>query len=431
MTCHDRDFMDSVVTHTMGIHRGRLLKIKGDTSKYYTQLMAAEEIHEKTRQNQEKKVAEMQKFVDRFGAKATKAAQARSRARQIEKIKVLGELRPEQRLGFRFNFQDTPAKTLMEARDIAFSYAGSSGELLFTDLSFRIKPGDRLAVIGKNGKGKTTLLNVLAGKARPTGGALSLHPATETGYYEQTNRKDLDPALTVAEEIARANPALSITAGRSICGAMMFPGDSADKKITVLSGGEQSRVLLGKVLAHPANLLLLDEPSNHLDMDSIEVMTEELDSFPGGVVIVTHNEEMLRVLANKLIVFQGGGAEVFPGTYDEFLDTVGWEEEARGSKKPTTTGKRKKPKPKPVNAGAKGIKPLEKEYARMEERLHELERELAGKSKEAAAMVKDKADGASIEAIYKAIAGVQAEIDGHYVKMEELLIRIDGLGAGG
>ena len=189
--------------------------------------------------------------------------------KQIEKLKTSGALRAEHKLGFCFNYEPTPAKTLMHVTDLGFSYSGEKEENLFSALSFQVNPGDRLGVIGKNGKGKTTLLNVLGEASVSTEGIIRPHPRTSIGYYQQTNRKDLNQANTIAREIAEANPDLSTSQSRRICGAMMFPGDIADKKISVLSGGEQSRVLLGKILARPANLLLLDEPSNHLDMDSI------------------------------------------------------------------------------------------------------------------------------------------------------------------
>lgn len=428
---HDREFMDSVTTHTMGIHRGRLSKTKGQTGKYYAQLMMDEEVHEKTRQKQEKKIEDLQRFVDKFGAKASKASQAQSKLRQIEKIKLLDEIKPEYRLGFRFNYKPVPGKTLMQVEGLAFSYTGAPEENLFENLSFQIKPGDRLAVIGKNGKGKTTLLNVLAQKMKPSEGSVRFHPGVAVGYYQQTNRKDLDSNNTVAEEIAQANPGLSISQGRAICGAMMFPGELAEKKISVLSGGEQSRVLLGKVLAHPANLLLLDEPSNHLDMDSIQVMTKELEKFPGGIVIVTHNEEMLRVLANKLIVFHKETAEVFPGTYDEFLEAVGWEEEAplkKPKKKASNKDLRRQDADMAKKQGRR-LKSLKKEYEKIESELLKLEDDLNDKNEEALKMVREKADGAEIQALYKTIGEMQSRIDGSYSKMEELLKQIDSLNA--
>jgi ATP-binding cassette, subfamily F, member 3 len=145
--------------------------------------------------------------------------------------------------------------------------------------------------------------------------------------------------LTIEEEIQQTNPALTRTQVRNICGTMMFGGDLALKKVAVLSGGEKSRTLLGKILAHPSNLLLLDEPNNHLDMESIDALIESLQDFPGALLIVTHNERILRALARKLIVFHRGKVDVFNSGYDEFLEKIGWEEETDGTsaqKKPTS-----------------------------------------------------------------------------------------------
>lgn len=426
---HDRDFMDSVTTHTMGIHRGMLTKIEGPTEKYYTQLMMDEEIHEKTRQNQEKKIKDLRKFVDRFGAKASKAAQAQSKLRQIEKMETLDEIRPEYKLGFRFNYKPIPAKVCMQVEDIAFSYTGDPEDNLFENLSFQIKPEDRLAVIGKNGKGKTTLLNVLAQTMKPTSGSIKFHPGISVGYYQQTNRKDLNPANTVAHEIAEANPHLSASQSRAICGAMMFTGDLANKKISVLSGGEQSRVLLGKILAHPTNLLFLDEPSNHLDMDSVQVMTQEVKKFPGGVVIVTHNEEILRALANKLVIFHKNTAEVFLGSYDEFLETIGWEEEAsieKTKEKPSNTRSKQQDLDSTKQQGQR-LKSLKKEYENIEAEILRLEGEIKHKNEEVLKMVQDRADGSQIPKLYKTIGELQSRLDVCYTKLEELFRQMDGL----
>ncbi|MCB0394023.1 MAG: ABC-F family ATP-binding cassette domain-containing protein, partial [Bdellovibrionales bacterium] len=284
---HDRDFMDSVVTHTMGLKRYNLRKIEGDTEKYYEQLALEDEIYEKTRANQEKKLASMQRFVDRFKAKASKATQAKSVAKKIEKMSVMKQLDAEQMLGFRFNYKPIPAKRLITVENLSFGF--QEDDLLFEDLTFDVKSDDRIAIIGKNGKGKTTLLNVIAGQLSPISGEVQIHPSVVMGYYQQTNRKALKPEFTVVQEIESANQMLDLTAVRAICGAMMFSGGDADKRIGVLSGGEQGRVLLGKVIAHSNNLLLLDEPTNHLDMESIEVMTEEISEFPGAVLFVTHD----------------------------------------------------------------------------------------------------------------------------------------------
>ena len=157
------------------------------------------------------------------------------------------------------------------------------------------------------------------------------------GYFGQTNIQRLNAKLTIEQEIEHTNPALTRTQVRNICGTMMFGGDLALKKVSVLSGGEKSRTLLGKILAHPSNLLLLDEPNNHLDMESIDALIESLQDFPGALLMVTHNERILRALATKLVVFHRGKVDVFNSGYDEFLEKLGWEEETDGN------GARKKP----------------------------------------------------------------------------------------
>ncbi len=335
---HDREFMDDVVTHTMGLHRHCLKKIKGDTAKFYEQILQEEEMYEKTRENLDKKRKEMEAFVERFKAKASKAAQAQSRMKALQKMSSMDKLNDLDNLGFHFRFIECPGKQIAEVRHLAFSYDGEKNNSLFHDLSFPINREDRIAIIGKNGKGKSTLLNVIGGALDSIEGKVSFHPSAHLGHFGQTNINRLNVENTIAEEIQAENTDLTISGVRNICGTMMFEGDLAKKKIKVLSGGERARVLLGKILAKPANLLLLDEPTNHLDMESIESLTEEIGNFPGAVVIVTHSEIMLRNLATKLVIFHNGNAEFFNGTYDDFLEKIGWESEET---KPNKTFKRK------------------------------------------------------------------------------------------
>ncbi len=361
---HDKEFMNSVITHTGGIHRGNFKKIKGSTDKYYEQLALEEKIFEKTRINQIKKKHELEKFVERFGAKASKASQAQSKMKQINKIKILDKLSDEQNLGFKFNYALTPAKTLITAKNLTFGF----DKPLIQNLSFNIKNGDRLGVIGKNGGGKTTLLNLLYGQFHlPKGSTITTHPDCNINYYQQTNRKDLNPELTIHEEICAENPTLSLTQSHQICGAMMFPGDDAKKKINVLSGGEQSRVLLGKVIATPCNVLFLDEPTNHLDLESIESLIQEVNKFPGPVVFVTHSEEFLKRIATKLIYFKDGNTVFFDDNYNEFLNKIGWD---------SGSIIKKKEKKSKYFSNAKKLKPLERDIQKLEERILNLEKKI-------------------------------------------------------
>jgi ATP-binding cassette, subfamily F, member 3 len=384
---HDRTFLDDVCTHIVGINRRKLRKIKGDTSKYYQQIWQDDQLYEQTRANQDRKRSEMEAFVERFRAKATKARQAQSRVKQIEKLDSMDKLESEATLSFKFNYQPIEAKNLMEAQNL--NYQWSEGPTLFNKLDLYLNHHDRLAIVGKNGSGKSTLLNLLAGELPPQSGSIRQHDAVSQGHFGQTNIVRLDPALTIEEEIQSSNPALSRTAVRAIAGTMMFSGDLAEKQIKILSGGERARVMLGKILAQPSNLLLLDEPTNHLDMESIQSLIDAIDRFPGAVIIITHDEMLLRHLATKLVIFQDNSATLFDGNYDEFLEKVGWHDElvneqpAKKDEGRLTHKQRKEQRAVLIKERAKILKPLatmieqlEQEIMDAEERLESLNRQL-------------------------------------------------------
>ncbi|MEM7201119.1 MAG: ABC-F family ATP-binding cassette domain-containing protein [Planctomycetota bacterium] len=334
---HDRDFMDRVTTHTMVIHRGNVRRVSGGTAKLYEMLAVEEEIHEKTRVNQAKSRRDAERFVERFRYKASKARQVQSRLKMLEKQGTMERLDDIATLSFRFNAAPFHAPALLRAEDLEFGY--DDGPSLIDGLSLSMEMGDRVAVIGKNGKGKSTLLNLLAGELHARRGSFKRHASMCLAHFGQTNIDRLRPGSTVEEEVLSAIPDRSKGMARGICGLMMFSGDDALKKVDVLSGGERARVLLGKLLVSPANLVLLDEPTNHLDMESIESLIEAVKEFPGGVLIVTHNERVLHAVANKLVVFDRGHASWFDGTYRDFLDRVGWSDEDDGKRrKPSETG---------------------------------------------------------------------------------------------
>lgn len=330
---HDRSFMDSVVTHIIGIHRKKIRKISGTTDKYYEQMLKEEEIYEKTRVNDEKKRKETEIFINRFRAKANLATRVQSRMKALEKAERLDKLEKIKSLDFSFNSKPTQAKSLMHVKDLTFGY--DEFNPLIENLSFSIGKQDRICVIGRNGRGKTTLLKLLSDKLLAQHGEILRHPTTAMSYYAQTNSIELNGSLTVEEEIMSAG--CEKQQARNICGAMMFEGDDALKPIDVLSGGEKARVLLGKIIVRPANLLFLDEPTNHLDMESCDSFLSAIDEFDGAVIIVTHNEMFLHALANRFIVFQNSGVSVFEGSYQHFLDSTGWEEERDENKKRNNT----------------------------------------------------------------------------------------------
>jgi ATP-binding cassette subfamily F protein 3 len=334
---HDRDFMNSVTTHTMAIHRRKIKKIAGDTAKLFEQIAVEEEVYEKTRQKEEKKREETIEFINRFRALAARASLVQSRVKALEKMGEKEELVKIMDLGFRFNALEFPAKQLMRIKELSFGYTPE--RTLIEKLSLDIGKRDRICVVGKNGKGKSTLLRLLAGELAPQSGQITSHAGCRIGFFGQTNIERLNPKLTIEQELAKLRPDLKYSDIRKTCGAMMFGGDLALKPISVLSGGEKSRVSLGKILLSPTNLLLLDEPTNHLDVESCDSLIAALDDFPGAVIIVTHSEMFLHHLAKRLIVFNEDRAFLFDGTYQDFLDRVGWETETKKPKKEKTAAK--------------------------------------------------------------------------------------------
>ena len=321
---HDRGFMDSIITHTLGIHRGQLKKVRGDTRRYYEQIAQEESIHEKTRLNDEKRRREIELFISRFRAKARLANMVQSRIKTLSKMEKKDKLVKLKNLAFQFRSRPTAAKEIGRVADLTFGYRPDRP--LIQDFNLTVRNGDRIGVIGPNGRGKTTLLKLLAGRLTPQGGGIQFHKDVVAGVYEQSNVQVLVDERTIEEELLLADPDIDRQTARNICGAMLFSGDDALKKISVLSGGEKCRVMLGRILATPVNLLLLDEPTNHLDMESCDALLAAIDDFAGAVVMVTHNEMFLHALAERLVVFHRGGVDVFETGYQGFLDDVGWEE---------------------------------------------------------------------------------------------------------
>jgi ATP-binding cassette subfamily F protein 3 len=323
---HDRSFMDSVATHTVAIHRTKARKIQGDTEKLYDIINQEEEIYEKTRLNEAKKRKQEELFIAKFKARASFASRTQSRVKKLEKQGEMKALEQIEDLELFFNSAHFAANQMMSADKISFSYSGQEPYLI-QDFSIFIGKRERICIIGRNGKGKSTLIKMLAGELEPTSGTINQHPALLKGYFGQTNKLDLNNNLTVLEEIKSADRSCTENIARSIAGGLMFSGDNALKKIKVLSGGEKSRVVLGKILVTPCHLLFLDEPTNHLDMQSCDSLIAAIDDFDGTVIMVTHNEQHLRSVATRLIVFDNDKISLYNGTYDEFLSDVGFSDE--------------------------------------------------------------------------------------------------------
>ena len=440
---HNRDFMDSVCTHTMGIVRKNIEMTPSDTHKFYEQLSANDELYAKQKIAQDKKVKELEEFIAKNKARASTAALAQSKVKQLEKMDLMDSLALDNTLAFDFNFKETPAKIMQEVQNLSFGYTPEN--MLFQDISFNIKRGECLGIIGKNGKGKSTLLNTLAGELKQLSGYTSSHPSIEFAHFGQTNIARLHESATVTDEIHSANTKLSTQVIRSICGAMMFSGDSADKKVSLLSGGEKSRVMLGQILARNVNLLFLDEPTNHLDMDSIEALTVAIQNFEGAVIIVTHSEELLRRVCDRLIIFAKDGAEYFDGGYDLFLEKIGWEDQGESGKArerdhlggeeqeervksaPKSNNKEnKKLKAELVRERNKITSPLKKKIEKLENSIMKLEEQLETHHQELIE-ASNSGDSATLMELSKTVSDEEKKVEESFEEFEELSTQLEAI----
>ncbi len=418
---HDRDFMDGVCSHIAGIVRKNIKVIPGDTKKFYTQLKSDDELHQKQKIAQDKKVKELEEFIAKNKARASTAALAQSKVKQLEKMDILEDIAQDASLNFNFNYANTPAKVLLDVKDVSFGYTPE--QKLFENISFTLAKGETLGIIGKNGKGKSTLLNLLAGLLQPNSGEISFNANTQFAHFGQTNIAHLSPNNSVMDEIYNANPKLSEATVRGICGAMMFSGDMADKKISLLSGGEKSRVMLGQIIAREVNLLFLDEPTNHLDMESIEALTQAIQNFSGSTIIVTHSEALLRRVCDRLIIFAKNGAKYFDGSYDAFLEKIGWDEDEEEKKTvktapKSTTKENKKLRAELVRERNKLTSPLKKKVDKLEAEIMELENHLSIKHKELIE-ASNSGESATLIELSKSVSEMENQVEELFESLEK------------
>jgi ATP-binding cassette subfamily F protein 3 len=426
---HDRSFMDKLVTHTMGIHRGGVRKIEGDTAKYYDQIAQDEEVYEKTRMKDARRRKEIEQFITRFRAKARQANLVQSRMKTLQKMEKKQKLEKLKILDFSFSSSPFEARHLLSAHNVNFGY--DARKPLVQNFKINVEAGERICVVGPNGKGKSTLLKLLAEELEPDSGQLKYHPAVKMGYFEQSSVATLVENRTVLDEIIISNPDGDRQRARNVCGAMMFSGDDALKKISVLSGGEKSRVMLGKLLVSPTNLLLLDEPTNHLDMESCDALLAAIDNFEGTVIMVTHNEMFLYALAQRLIVFQNDGIDIFGGSYQQFLEKGGWQDESKMNdirQQPdikadvsvkATKKELRRQRSEIISRRSRIVKPIQQRAAAVENEIEKNEREL-DRLNQSMQQAAQNQDGAKIAEISRAIHLCRHTIDGLFEQLEEL-----------
>ncbi|MBE0576002.1 MAG: ABC-F family ATP-binding cassette domain-containing protein [Desulfuromonadales bacterium] len=327
MTSHDREFMNRLVGRIIEVGAGTITTYGGNYDFYLREREIRREQLIASHRRQQEMLSKEEDFISRFAARASHAAQVQSRVKKLEKIDRI-EIPSEQKV-VKFEFAEPPRSGDDAARfdNLAKSWPLAEGKQksVFGGVSGLIRRGEKIAVVGVNGAGKSTFLKCLAGQVDPTSGSVTIGANVNLGYFSQHSMDLLDPKKTVFETVQDVMPMVSIGVIRNLCAAFLFQGDDVDKRIDRLSGGEKSRVVLAMLLARPINFLVLDEPTNHLDIQSREVLLEALKNFAGTVILVSHDRHFLRSLVTRVFAIDHGQMIPYEGDYDYYLHKSGHE----------------------------------------------------------------------------------------------------------
>lgn len=318
LVSHDRAFLDAVTGRTIEITLGKIEDYKASYSRYVILRQERRDQQKAAYLNQRKMIEDTEKFIDRFRAKASKAVQVQSRIKQLDKVERI-EVEDEDNSAIHFRFPDAPrsGKVVLEAEHIKKSFGD---KLILKDLGFLVERGEKIAFVGRNGEGKTTLSKIITGHLEHEG-KVEIGHNVKIGYFAQNQAELLDQNATVLETLEAIARNISTQQLRSILGSFLFSGDAVEKKVKVLSGGEKGRLALARLLLEPVNLLILDEPTNHLDMRSKDILKGALSQYNGTMILVSHDREFLDGLCNKVYEFNEGRIREFPGGIFEFLQS--------------------------------------------------------------------------------------------------------------
>ena len=391
---HDRYFLNRTVDAIAELHAGSISSYEGDYDYYLTEREQRRQRLLKKQERQQQERARIQEFIDKFRYNASRASQVQSRIKTLEKMEPV-EVPPSYESNIHFEFPPPPrvGKVVIEAREIEKKF---DDQVIYDGVDFKLHRGDRVAFVGPNGAGKSTLLNILAGKLQPDSGTVKRGHRVDVAYFAQHSVDQLDVNRTVIEEMYDSASTEAARDVRSILGAFLFSGDDVDKPISVLSGGEKSRLALAKMLLEPAGCLLLDEPTNHLDIPSRQVLEEALRQFEGAFCVVSHDRFFLNEVVNQVVHIEEGQLRSYPGDYDEYR----WRRDRESDEQKLSqqadekgdTGEEKKLSAKEIRRETarirrqkqeetrqlrRDVEQLEEEVARLEEELDEVQQQLA------------------------------------------------------
>jgi ATP-binding cassette subfamily F protein 3 len=322
MTSHDRDFLNRLVSKIVEVAYQTITVYSGNYDFYLREKEIRKDNLIAAAKRQDEMLAKEEEFIARFAARASHAAQVQSRVKKIEKIERIEIPIEERAIDFTWPVPPRGGDEVVKLENLGKTWITPEGKehLVFKGANALVKRQDRVAVVGVNGAGKSTLMKILVGDTEATEGKFTIGASVEIGYFSQNSLDVLDPKLTIVEEIHNRIPNTNLGYIRSLLGALKFSGDDIDKKISVLSGGEKSRVVLATILARPVNLLVLDEPTNHLDIVSREVLLEAIKNFPGTVMIVSHDRHFLREITTRVFELDKHQLLVYDGTWDYYLE---------------------------------------------------------------------------------------------------------------
>ena len=441
LVCHDREFLNRQINRVVSFEPEGIRNYRGNYDQY---LKAREDENNRLdamARNQEQKVKDAKKFIERFRTKATKARQAQSKIKLLKKMEVVNTHKTQKSIRFSFPEVTQSSRNVLTIRSLSKSFGGKK---LYEEIDLNVFRGERIGLIGPNGYGKTTLLRIIGGELSGDKGNISQGHNVEMSYYAQHHSEMLDQRKTILEEVYQVVPHESVSFVRGICGAFLFSGEDVDKPVKVLSGGEKARVSLAKILIKPGNLLIMDEPTNHLDLISSEILIDALDKYTGTLLFVSHNQSFINRLATKIWDIRDRHIIEYPGTLKEYylhlkelekddvfdstdvpeaLNNGSTQQVQKSGESKKDIRRKKAEQRKEIKAV---LKPIETKLASLEEKISELEnreKEISGQLADPE-LFKDSSKSVPLLNEYK---NVKQNLDDSFTEWEKNQTKIENL----